>query len=103
MLKSHTKNILDLRTSFPRLWYIEGEGMWSFLLFILISELTSLKTVIVWQYNDNPYSELEDLDEVVRGVLGDAAEVTMLSEDGSLPLFLDMALKGTQNIEDNSG
>jgi hypothetical protein len=61
--------------------------------FVLINELPSLETVIVWQYNDNPYSELEDLDKIVRGVLGDAAEVTLLSKDGSLPLFLDMALE----------
>jgi hypothetical protein len=79
--------------SFSRLRYIKVEGMWSFLPFVLINELPSLETVIVRQYNDNPYSELEDLDEIVRGVLGDAAEVTLLSEDGSLPLFLDMALE----------
>lgn len=93
ILESHAKNVLDLRMSFPRLWYIEVEGPWSFLPFVLLNELTSLETVIVRQYNDNPYPELEDLDEVVRGVLGDAVEVTLLSEDGSLPLFLDMALE----------
>jgi hypothetical protein len=93
ILESHTENVLDLRMSFSRLRYIKVEGMWSFLPFVLINELPSLETVIVRQYNDNPYSELEDLDEIVRGVLGDAAEVTLLSEDGSLPLFLDMALE----------
>jgi hypothetical protein len=79
--------------SFPQLQYIKVEGMWSFLPFVLISELTSLKTIIIQQYNDNPYLELEDLDKVVHSILGDAAEVTLLSKDRSLPLFLDMAFE----------
>jgi hypothetical protein len=74
--------------------------MWSFLPFVLINELPSLETVIVRQYNDNPYSELEDLDEIVRGVLGDAGEVTLRTDPSRCSLI--WLLKSIQNIEDNS-
>lgn len=74
--------------AFPRLRYIEIEGRWSFLPFVLTNELTSLKALIVRHYNDRPCSSVEDIDELLWGFLGGAT-----SRDGSLPLFLGMALE----------